>query len=311
MKQSRIKRLLRRAACIGPANRLLRVLLTSPPLSWLVPRRLVRRIPVTGRITFQLPNSRELVLDATGKDRIATRLYWNGIEGYEPETFRVFRRLLDGTKVFLDIGANTGIFALYAAVDDPTRQVYAFEPLPEVAECLRRTVVLNRLSNLWVEPAAVGDRDGEVTLYVPELTDTFPADTSTRPGFREHTRPIVVPAIRLDSFVADRNLKGVDLIKVDTESTEPLVLAGGVELLRRERPFVICEVLHGRTERDIEAALRGLSYRFYWMTDAGLVEKTSIEGDSTHKHLNYLFAFEGRIQELSAKGIGMTTPSRM
>jgi FkbM family methyltransferase len=304
MQRSRIKRLLRRALCVRPANTVLRALLKSPPLSRLAPPRIVRRIPVVGRIVFQLPNSRRLMLDATGQDRIATRLYWDGIDGYEPETFRVFVSLLKGARVFLDIGANTGIFALYAAMDDPLRRVHAFEPLPEVAECIRRAAVLNGLNNLWVEPAAVGDRNGEATLYVPERADTsFPTDTSTRPGFRENTRTIVAPAVTLDSFVADRRLEGVDLIKVDTESTEPLVLAGGLETLRREKPFVICEVLHGRTERDIEAALRGLSYRFYWMTDAGLVERPSIEGDPTHKYLNYLLVPEDRVPELRRRAL--------
>ena len=299
MKQSRLKRLLRRAVCTQPANTVLRGLLKSPPLSWLAPQRMVRRIPVAGRIAFQLPNSRRLVLQATGTDKIATRLYWDGIDGYEPDTFRVFVRLLVGSRVFLDIGANTGIFALYAAMNDPMRRVHAFEPLPEVAECLRRTAAINGLNNLWVESAAVGDHNGEATLYVPERADSsFPTDASTRPGFRDHTRTIVTPAVTLDSFVADRRLEGVDLIKIDTESTEPLVLTGGRELLRREKPLVICEVLHGRTEREIEAVLRGLSYRFYWMTDAGLVEKASIEGDRTYKYLNYLFVPEDRIPEL-------------
>ena len=211
MKQSRLKRLLRRAVCTQPANTVLRGLLKSPPLSWLAPQRMVRRIPVAGRIAFQLPNSRRLVLQATGTDKIATRLYWDGIDGHEPDTFRVFVRLLVGSRVFLDIGANTGIFALYAAMNDPMRRVHAFEPLPEVAECLRRTAAINGLNNLWVESAAVGDHNGEATLYVPERADSsFPTDASTRPGFRDHTRTIVTPAVTLILFVADRRLEGVE-----------------------------------------------------------------------------------------------------
>ncbi len=304
MAHSGIKRLLRRALCTQPVNTILRGALNSPPLSWLAPRGIVRRIPVAGHIAFQLPRSRRLKFHATGKDHIVTRLYWDGIDSYEPETFRVFVRLLEGSRTFLDIGANTGIFALYAAKDDPNRRVHAFEPLPELAECLRHTAEMNGLSNLWVEPIAVGDCSGEATLYIPMHADTsFPTDASTRPGFRDCTRTIVTPAVTLDSFVAERRLEGVDLIKMDTETTEPMVLAGGLELLRREQPLVICEVLHGRTERDIESVMRGLPYRFYWMTDAGLVEKSSIVGDRTYRNLNYLFVSEDRIPELRKKGL--------
>jgi hypothetical protein len=69
------------------------------------------------------------------------------------------------------------------------------------------------------------------------------------------------------------------------------VLRGAAGLLAGRRPWIICEVLAGRTEAELMAILEPLDYAWYRIDGAGpLDRRTTIEGDPTWKHMNWLFA---------------------
>ena len=53
----------------------------------------------------------------------------------------------------------------------------------------------------------------------------------------------------LDEWAANQELARVDIIKIDTEGTENRVLQGGRTLIERDRPFIICEVWPGPSDR--------------------------------------------------------------
>jgi hypothetical protein len=102
--------------------------------------------------------------------------------------------------------------------------------------------------------------------------------------------------ITLDSFIRDRGLTKVDLIKIDTEGTEPQVLRGMGETLRRDRPTIICEVLKGfGTERELQEMLCHYGYRYYLLTRDGPTLRETIEGqpDDRWELRNYLFTTLG------------------
>ena len=76
----------------------------------------------------------------------------------------------------------------------------------------------------------------------------------------------------LDNFVSknlDTNLK-IDLIKLDTESTEHLVLEGGSNVLQNHRPIIMCEVIKGFTEKEIEKIISKYNYKFFEVVNNGL-----------------------------------------
>jgi hypothetical protein len=99
---------------------------------------------------------------------------------------------------------------------------------------------------------------------------------------------VEVPVISLDTFARDHNLTGIDLLKIDTESTEPEVLRGAVEMLRRDHPSIVCEVLSGRgSEGALDEVLRPLGYRYYLLTPEGPALRERIEGHPGW--LNYFF----------------------
>jgi hypothetical protein len=94
--------------------------------------------------------------------------------------------------------------------------------------------------------------------------------------------------VRLGSFLEQRQVRSVDLVKLDIEGTEAQALRGMAVTLRRDRPSIVCEVLPGdQRGEELEALLRPLGYRFYHLTPEGPLPAQDIEGHP--KWLNYLF----------------------
>jgi FkbM family methyltransferase len=265
------------------------------PFRSIIPKGVLSKIPVCGSFCLRLPNAKKIYLQSDGNDYIASLLYWGGIDAFEANTIKLFMELLDYADIFFDIGANTGIYSLIAANDNHRRSVYAFEPVPRVVDCLKRNVELNKLCNIHINPYAITNYDGEITIYVPD--NDVPTEASTLNGFRKCCETISVQAKAIDTYVSHNKIPKVDLMKIDTEGTEHEVLDGAKNILIRDEPIIICEVLKGRTEDHLHTVLDSLGYTFFWISDSGLIEKKSIEGDPTYKNTNYLFITDKKRQE--------------
>ena len=83
-------------------------------------------------------------------------------------------------------------------------------------------------------------------------------------------RSRVVSVVMVDELVPGADLATVDLVKLDTEGTEPQVLEGMRDTLRRHRSVISCEVLLDcGTEEAIEAGFDPLRYRYYLLRGDG------------------------------------------
>lgn len=286
----RLKAPLKAMRAAQPLNALVTALVrASLRASGLRSEWVIRHLHRVGPVGAPLPNGRTLRLWSRGDDWVSNQIYWRGWAGYEPETARVFFRLAERARVTLDVGAYVGYYALLAAYANPSGRVFAFEPLPEAQERLRRHVALNALVNVECVPCAVAAREGRAPLY--RVPSALPTSSSLSLAFMRpagELDSVSVPVTTLDAFVRERGLTGIDLLKVDTESTEPEVLAGAAETLERERPAILCEVLAGRATGEALARRLGpLGYRYFLLTDEGPLRREAIEGHP--RWLNYLF----------------------
>jgi FkbM family methyltransferase len=155
--------------------------------------------------------------------------YLKGLQGWNADDCPVVRTIKDlplGAIIF-DVGANIGATALAMAAHRPDCQIYAFEPVPSNATCLRMNLGLNRIENVKVIQAGISDRPGEL-----KITDNGPWST-----IGDGNGTVTVEVVTLDSFVR----MPVDFVKVDTEGHEPHVFAGARELFYRHKPLVLTE----------------------------------------------------------------------
>jgi len=250
---------------------------------------IVRHLHRVGIVRRTLPNGRILKLWSRADDWVSNQVYWRGWEGYEPETVPLFFRLAERARVTLDVGAYVGFFSLLAAHANLDGRVYAFEPLTDVCERLKKNLDLNELSNVRVVASAVGAVNETAEFF--STATQMPCSSSLSYDFMRSAEMICsfpVSVITVDSFVRETAIEGVDLVKIDTESTEPQVLLGMIETIRRDQPAIICEVLKGRASEELlEQILRPLGYRFYLLTPEGPSFRDHIEGHPVW--LNYLF----------------------
>ena len=253
------------------------------------PVPVVRHLHRVGTVSCALPNGRVLKLWSLGDDWVSNQVYWKGLAGYEPETVSIFLKLTSCASVTFDVGAYVGFYTVLAAHANPSGRVYAFEPHPDAYPRLLRNVELNQLSNVDCIHAAVGDAEGAADLYCGP--GALPTSSSLSLDFmRPHgtVQGVRVKVVALDVFVRERSISRVDLLKIDTESTEPQVLQGMLGTLQRDRPSIICEVLQGRGAEDrLEDILGGLGYRYYLLTPTGPMLVPKVTGHETW--LNYLF----------------------
>jgi FkbM family methyltransferase len=145
----------------------------------------------------------------------------------------VVRRLLRPGMRAVDVGANIGYYLLLIeSAVGPGGAVACFEPEPENLRELERNVEANRLQNVRVVAAAVGDGEGRIAMRTG-INAAVAADC----GSGDFT----VPLTRLDAA-----LEGpVDFVKIDVEGYEGHVLAGARRLLREHRPILFVEIHPG------------------------------------------------------------------
>jgi len=94
---------------------------------------------------------------------------WESFWINEPETLAWIESFnLDD--VFYDIGANIGIYSLYAAALFPKMKIYAFEPMEANYETLHKLRKYNEFGNITPMRYAIGNQRGKCRLSVPDWT---------------------------------------------------------------------------------------------------------------------------------------------
>lgn len=294
-KLSHIKRLIKLIVYNHKINPIIRLI--ARPLLYTKLKSFIKDVvSVVGILRFRLPNSKPLYIQTYGDDTLATTLYWKGFNSWEEfESIKLFCKILPKINTVFDIGANIGIYSLVAAINNPNKNVYAFEPSKRIAESLKRNIEINKLANLRVNCLAVTNYDGEILLYDPS-SKFISTLATTRKDLHKDVKPVTVPALTLDTFVNTNDIQRVDLIKIDTEGTEHKCLEGAKDILKRDRPIIICEVLKGLTEKFLQEILHKFDYKYFIITNTGLINKKEIEGDINYKYNNYLFITPEKIE---------------
>ena len=134
--------------------------------------------------------------------------------------------------VVIDAGAWIGDFSAYAATKNAT--VYAFEPIEETFEILKKTAILNDNKIIPIKKG-LGDKEEIVTFSVSDSSLwTSMALERDRQGERAQITT-------LDNFVNEHKLEKVSFIKADIEGAERDMLKGATNVLKKNAPkLVIC-----------------------------------------------------------------------
>jgi FkbM family methyltransferase len=150
---------------------------------------------------------------------------------WEADVMKLLARWLKPGSLFVDVGANVGFHAVFAA--RLGAHVVAVEPVPWTLELLRANVWRHG-AEVEVVEAAASDSVGTVRIA---------HDPAHRSGAAIGPEGIEVRTAPLDELVPEG---AVDVLKVDVEGAEPLVLRGASSLLARSP--VLAAVVEFRNE---------------------------------------------------------------
>lgn len=141
----------------------------------------------------------------------------------------------EGDVVF-DVGANVGVFSIFALKHTKLSSVFAFEPISQNYDILKLNLVNNQIyDNAKIFNIALSDYIGYAQMQLS--SDNMGAHSMI---FLDNDLVNVVTTT-LDEFVNSNNITKIDFIKVDIEGSERLFINGARDSIKRFLPKIsIC-----------------------------------------------------------------------
>ncbi|MFK7792741.1 MAG: FkbM family methyltransferase [Devosiaceae bacterium] len=143
---------------------------------------------------------------------------------FDPVERDFLKRTLPADAIFVDIGANVGVYSFFAAqCAGPTARILAIEPQPTVFERLCDNIAFNPGVPIEAIPLAVADVDDVIQLFVDHgnAGETSMRRVAVNAAMGD---TIDVQAKPLLSILAECDLPRVDALKIDIEGAEDLAL---------------------------------------------------------------------------------------
>jgi len=184
---------------------------------------------------------------------IENQLFWKGLDGFEPESLKLWARMSKNADVIFDLGANSGIFSLISKSENPNSKVYAFECVERVFEVLEKNIAINNY-DVSCYMQAVSSEDG--VGYFVDDDEAFTNSVVVNMDIEEtasgrgvdpgELHKVKTELIKLDTFIEQNNIKKIDLMKIDVETHEPEVFEGFQKYLKDFKPTLLVEIIRDR-----------------------------------------------------------------
>ena len=154
----------------------------------------------------------------------------------EPETLEWIESLQHNS-VLWDVGANIGLYSVYAAVARQCR-VWAFEPSVFNLELLARNIALNKLQkSICIVPIALSDQIGS-SMFKMSNTEWGGALSTFGQNFDQDGKELrqvfeyQTLGLSIDDACVLLNIPQPQYLKMDVDGIEHFILRGGTNTLR-------------------------------------------------------------------------------
>ena len=160
----------------------------------------------------------------------------NSFSFKEPETLDWIDSFEQNT-IFFDVGANVGIFSIYAALKKNCN-VFAFEPSIFNLGPLTKNIQLNNLEKkITIITAPVSDKSSihpfqYSSIEVGGAHNTFKENYGFDGNPLRKKYEYMVAGISLDDLIKFYKLKNPNYLKIDVDGIEQLILRGSLNMLQ-------------------------------------------------------------------------------
>jgi FkbM family methyltransferase len=191
-----------------------------------------------------------------------------------PRLEKDFKNILDEKSIIIDVGANTGQFALEVINIVPIRTIYSFEPVNSAF--LELELLSKKHQQIVPIKKAVSAKNGNSKFFVTESdvgSSLLPPIAGQKSKWLTLEREITVELIRLDTFINSLPVDGktISLLKSDAQGCDlDVILSAGKYLNPRTIKSIIVEINFAtfyegqQNYHDIFSVLTEAGYRMAW-----------------------------------------------
>tara|TARA_X000000950_G_scaffold184947_1_gene224008 strand:+ start:25632 stop:26504 length:873 start_codon:yes stop_codon:yes gene_type:complete len=150
--------------------------------------------------------------------------------------------------IFWDIGANIGLYSIYAAIKWKNIDIHSFEPSSSNLRILSRNVSINDLHNkIFINPIALNDANqnkfqlmNETTFLEGSALHSFGSELNFEGKKIDAKNKYKIIGLSMNDYIKYLNQETPNYIKVDVDGIEHLILNGGKKILQSDTLKEIC-----------------------------------------------------------------------
>jgi FkbM family methyltransferase len=228
------------------------------------------------------------------------KLYKTGRLGIDYQDIYFLKHLVRPGDYCIDIGAHLGYFTLeLSRLAGNNGHVYAIEPMSKFFTTLSELVETNKLDNITLHQYAMGADTDYVEMGIPKVNNVKKfayARVIRSSTFLEYVESEKVKNVYGDELF--RNLPRVDFIKCDVEGLELPVFQSFLEIIRKHRPIILCELGDPVERKRLLDLLGEFEYGLYYLDNKKLKPLDPESSIRPVSH-NHYYIPENRLPEVS------------
>ncbi len=196
----------------------------------------IKKIEISDGEVIFTTRKNGIKLSFNGIDRLAVPIWMLNFGNYEEEEIEIYNQLIEDGMTILDVGANIGYFSILWRIKFPNSTIYAFEPMKDTFNTLKKNIAINNCENVFPLPFALSNKNKNGYFYSsPEMISI--ASEKNVLDYKKAEK-IPISFIKLDFF----NIENIDFIKIDAEGSEFNILKGSIESFKKFNPIVVVEL---------------------------------------------------------------------
>jgi FkbM family methyltransferase len=229
------------------------------------------------------------------------KLYKTGRLSVDYQDIYFLKYLIRPGDYCIDIGAHLGYFTIeLSRLATSNGHVYAIEPMSKFFNTLKGIVESKKISNVTLFQYAMGGDTGFVEMGIPKVNNM--KKFAYARVIRSSTFLEYVESEQVKNAYGDELFQSVtrlDFIKCDVEGLELAVFRSFLEIIRKHRPIILCELGDPQERKRLLDLLSTYSYRLFYLKDKKL-KRLETDSDIRPVSHNHYFIPEKRLESLRA-----------
>jgi len=202
-----------------------------------------------------------------------THFRWYLFKDKETEVRKYLKDVMQSDDILFDIGANIGVFSVYAAKIHPKSTIFSFEPEYSNLNILKNNVLANKVGEqVNIFSVGISDKSGISKLHLSSTdpgaavhTESKNNISTTDEGFKVVWNEGIMTTT-LDEFCLNQQIIP-NCLKIDTDGNELKILKGADNILKNStlKSLIIEMPLHNKEQLlECETILKESGFKPTW-----------------------------------------------